>query len=56
MSVCDLIKATIACGGIAFVVYSVPLLSQVVIIGLLSLIWLSYAYKTVAGLRRRWST
>ena len=53
MNVLDLIKATIICGGIAFLIYSYPVLSQVVIIGLLSLLWLSYAHKTVANLRRR---
>jgi len=53
MNVLDLVKATIICGGIAFLIYSYPVLSQVVIIGLLSLLWLSYAHKTVANLRRR---
>jgi hypothetical protein len=53
MSVLDLIKATIACGVSAFLIYSFPVIGQVVIIGLLSLLWLSYAHKTVATLRRR---
>jgi uncharacterized membrane protein YesL len=53
MNVLDLIKATIACGGIAFLVYSFPILGQVVIIGLLTMLWLTYATKTVVSLRRR---
>ena len=53
MNVMDLIKATIACGVSAFLIYSFPIISQVVIIGLLSLLWLSYAHKTLATIRRR---
>lgn len=53
MNVLDLIKATIACGGTAFIIYSFPVISQVVIIGLLSLLWLAYARKAIAGLLRR---
>jgi hypothetical protein len=53
MNVLDLIKATIACGGSAFLIYSFPVISQIVIIGLLSLLWLAYAHKTIARLRRR---
>ncbi len=53
MNVLDLIKATIACGGIAYLIYSYPVLSQVVIIGVLSLLWLAYAHKTLAGIWRR---
>ncbi len=47
MRTLDLIKATVVCGALAYAVYSVPVISQVVIIGVLSLVWLSYAYKTV---------
>jgi hypothetical protein len=53
MNVLDLIKATIACGLSAFLIYSFPVVSQVVIIGLLSLLWLSYAHRTLATLLRR---
>ena len=52
MSVLDLTKATLVCGSIAFLVYSFPVIGQVVIIGTLSLVWLSYAkkmIKTLAG-------
>ena len=47
MKTLDLIKATVVCGVLAYGVYSVPVISQVVIIGILGLVWLSYAYKTV---------
>jgi len=53
MNMFDLIKATITCGVAAFLIYSYPVVGQVVIIGLLSLLWLSYAHKTLAGLLRR---
>ncbi len=43
----DLIKATVVCGGMAFLVYSYPVIGQVMIIAVLSVIWLSYAYKTI---------
>lgn len=49
----DLVKATIACGVSAFLIYSFPVISQVVIIGGLSLLWLAYAHKTLAGMRRK---
>ena len=54
MNLLDLAKATIICGGVAFVVYSFPVVVKFVIIGLLSLLWLAYAYKTLETLRRRW--
>ena len=53
MTIVDLIKATVVCGAIAFLVYSYPPLSQGVLIGFLSLLWLVYAHKTIAHLRRR---
>ena len=53
MSIVDLIKATVVCGAIAFVIYSFPVVGQVVLIGFLSLLWLLYAHKTIAHLRRR---
>ncbi len=53
MSILDLIKATIVFGVIAFLIYSYPVLGQVVLIGFLSLLWLLYAHKTIVGLRRR---
>lgn len=53
MSLLDLIKATIVCGGVAFLFYSFPILGQIVAITLLSLLWLSYARKTVVRIRAR---
>lgn len=53
MNVLDLIKATLICGLTAFLIYSYPVVGQVVIIGLLSLLWLAYAHKTLANLLRR---
>lgn len=53
MNVLDLIKATVACGITAFLIYSYPVIGQVLIIGLLSLLWLAYAHKTLARLLRR---
>jgi uncharacterized membrane protein YesL len=49
----ELIKATIVCGGIAFLIYSVPQISQAIMIGLLAFLWSSCAHRTVAGLRRK---
>jgi hypothetical protein len=53
MTILDLIKATVVCGAIAFLIYSYPLIGQIVLIGFLSLLWLVYAHKTIAHLRRR---
>jgi hypothetical protein len=47
MSVLDLIKATIGCGLVAFLFYSFPVLGQILAIAFLSLLWLSYARKTL---------
>lgn len=52
MSVRDLIKATVVCGLSAFFIYSYPLLGQIVLIGTLTLLWLSYAYNVVTAYRR----
>ena len=51
MSLLDLIKATIVCGGVAFLFYSYPILGQIMAITVLSLLWLSYARKTVIRVR-----
>jgi uncharacterized membrane protein YesL len=53
MRVSDLIKATVICGGIAFMVYSVPAVSQIAIIGLLSLFWVSCAHRTIRSVLQR---
>jgi len=53
MTILDLIKATVVCGLIAFLIYSYPVIGQIVLIGFLSLLWLLYAHRTIANLRRR---
>jgi hypothetical protein len=53
MSVFDLIKATVVCGVTAYLVYSFPVIGQIVIIGLLGLAWLTYARKMVKTLTGR---
>jgi hypothetical protein len=50
MNIFDLVKATLVCGTSAFVVYSYPVVLQVAGIGLLALLWLSYARKTLKSL------
>ena len=51
MNVLDLVKATLGCGFSAFVVYSFPVVGQILIIAILSLLWLSYAHRVL--IRRR---
>lgn len=53
MSLFELIMATIICGLLAFLVYSFPVLGQIIIIGLLSLLWLSCAHQVLLTVRRR---
>jgi len=53
MRTSDLVKATIACGLAAYLVYEFPVLGQVVIIATLSLLWLSYLYSTLMSRRLR---
>ena len=53
MSLVDLIKATIVCGIVAFLFYSFPVLGQIAAITVLSLLWLSYARKTIVTRRGR---
>src|SRR3569833_1705301 len=53
MSLVDLIKATIVCGIAAFLFYSFPVLGQIAAITVLSLLWLSYARKTIVTRRGR---
>jgi hypothetical protein len=53
MTILDLTKATLVCGGLAVLIYSCPVVGQVVVIAFLSLLWLSYARKTLQDMRRR---
>ena len=47
MNLFDLAKATVVCGGVSFLVYSFPAISQGLIIGLLTVVWVSYAQKLI---------
>jgi uncharacterized membrane protein YesL len=53
MTVASLIKTTLVCGLMAFLVYSFPVIGQIVIIGILSLLWLSCAHQTLQTKRRK---
>jgi len=53
MSIYDLTKATVICGGVAFLIYTFPLVSQILTIAILSLLWLSYAYRAILNMRRK---
>lgn len=53
MTVLDFAKATIFCGLTAFLIYSFPVLGQILIIGILCLVWLSYAASTILAIGRR---
>lgn len=47
----DLIKATLVCAAVAYVVYCYPVVSQILLIGSIALIWASYFYRTVISRR-----
>jgi hypothetical protein len=53
MSILDLLKATLICGGAAFLIYSFPVIAQVLIISILTFMWLAYARKTLLYFRGR---
>jgi hypothetical protein len=53
MTILDLSKATLVCGGGSFLIYSYPFVGQIVVIGLLALLWLLYARETILSLRRK---
>ena len=53
MTIFDLTKATVTCGILAFLIYSFPVVGQILIIGCLTVLWLSYARKTIASFLRR---
>ncbi len=53
MNLFYLTKATVVCGGSAFVIYSYPVISQATIIGLLTLLWVSCAHRTIKSLRQQ---
>jgi hypothetical protein len=53
MNILDLTKATVLCGGVAFLIYTFPVVAQALLIGGLSLLWGAYAHKTIATLTRK---
>ena len=53
MSFFDLTKATLVCGGVAFLFFSWPVLGQILMIAVCSVLWLSYLRKVVLTYRRR---
>jgi hypothetical protein len=53
MNAVDLVKATLVCGAVAGLVFRYPAIGQVAMIAGLTLIWLSYAYKTIQTRRHR---
>ncbi|HWX19547.1 MAG TPA: hypothetical protein VN578_06535 [Candidatus Binatia bacterium] len=53
MTILDLGKATVVCGGGSFLIYNFPLLGQIVMIGVLGVLWLLYAREAILNLRRR---
>jgi hypothetical protein len=53
MNALDIIKATLVCGVLAFLVYTFPVIGQVVIIGALGLVWLSYVLKVLLPAAKR---
>jgi hypothetical protein len=53
MNLLDLIKATVTCGGSAFLIYSFPYVTRWLVIGVLTVLWLSYAFRTVNKLLKR---
>ena len=50
MNPLSFVAATLACGGIAFLVYSVPVVSQAMVIGLTAFVWFFYARKLLTGI------
>jgi len=53
MSVFDLVKATVVCGGVAFLFFNWPILGQILMIAVCSVLWLSYLRKVVLNYRRK---
>ena len=53
MNALPLIAATLGCGGMAFLVYRVPVVSQIVVIGLLGFVWFFYARNVILAVAGR---
>ena len=52
MRILDLAKATLVCGALGFLTYLFPIVGQVLVIGLLAVLWLFYVQQTLQNLRR----
>jgi hypothetical protein len=52
MNLFFLTKATIVCAGSAFIIYSFPVVSQAVIIAVLTVLWVSCAHQALRKRRR----
>ena len=55
MKLFSFIKAPLVFALIAFLVYTFPVLGQIVIIGCLGLLWCACALQTLRNLRRKWA-
>ena len=53
MTIVDLAKATLFCGGTGFVIYRFPVVGQILLLAVLGLLWLLYARQTLQALRRK---
>ncbi len=53
MTILDLSKATLVCGGGGILTYEYPIVGQIVLIGFLTVLWLLYARQAIINLRRR---
>jgi len=53
MALFDLVKATLICGGLAFLIYSYPVVGQVFMIGFLAVLWVLYAHRAIRSLLTR---
>jgi hypothetical protein len=52
MSLFDLAKATVVCGGLAFLILRYPVVGQMVLMAAISLLWLLYAWQAMRTARR----
>jgi len=52
MTILDLTKATVVCGGSSYLIYSYPVLGQIVVITVMAVLWLAYARAVVGRFRR----
>jgi hypothetical protein len=51
MTILDLFKATLVCGGIGFLTCTYALVGQILVVGILGLFWLAYAQQAIRRFR-----